>query len=482
MCATPNPRLATSLVRLTSNMRLEVARKSCRDWFFRLTHAVGIDRAVAYTVLARGWTAAAGAATVILIAQFLTRREQGYYYTFSSLVAMQIVFELGFSFVILQLAAHESAHLTIHRDGRVEGDPVAYGRYASILQKAVRWYSVAAVLMGLTLVGAGWKFFATHEGPGPAIHWRIPWICTVIASSLTFWMDPVFSFLDGSGKVSQVATLRFSQAMLGSILGWGALIGHHGLFSPAMIIFGQAGAGVWFLSRYRKLLLPLLRFKIGEHKISWGTEIWPFQWRMAATWASSYVTLQIFNPVLFAFRGPIEAGRMGMSLNIANAAGAIALSWMTTKAAPFGALAANRRFEELDRLFFRTLRQSTVILLAMDSLLIGALLIIEKFVPVFSGRILGMPVFSLIVLTAVFQHVGAGEASYLRAHKREPLVYYWIVIAALSAATTVLTGKYWGAAGITLGYFLLGGIVRFSIATLVFFAKRKQWHSAESTA
>jgi len=48
----------------------------------------------------------------VVIARFLTPSEQGYYYTFNSLVALQIVFELGFSFVILQLAAHERAQLS----------------------------------------------------------------------------------------------------------------------------------------------------------------------------------------------------------------------------------------------------------------------------------------------------------------------------------------------------------------------------------
>jgi hypothetical protein len=60
-----------------------------------LRHTVGIDRAIAYSILARVWSSSAGIVTVLLIARFLTPAEQGYYYTFSSLVALQIVFELG---------------------------------------------------------------------------------------------------------------------------------------------------------------------------------------------------------------------------------------------------------------------------------------------------------------------------------------------------------------------------------------------------
>ena len=131
-----------------------------RHW---LRHVLGLDRAVGFTVLARFWSSSAGLVTVALIARFLSPAEQGYYYTFGSLVAMQIVFELGFSFVILQLASHERAHLSISDDYVITGDPVPHARLASVIQKSVRWYSVTALLLATTLLPAGLYFFHTHQ-------------------------------------------------------------------------------------------------------------------------------------------------------------------------------------------------------------------------------------------------------------------------------------------------------------------------------
>lgn len=452
-----------------------------RKWFLRLKRLTGIDRAIGFTVMARCWTAAGGVITVLLIAHFLTPQEQGYYYTFSSLVALQLIFELGFSFVILQIAAHERAQLTIYPDGRIEGSNIAHARLASILQQAVRWYSVAAILMAAVLIAAGWHFFATHKQASSSIRWHWPWILIVIASSLTFQMDPVFSFLEGCGNVSEVAHMRFTQAVLGSLLGWLALVTRHGLFSPALVIFGQAVAGSRFLMRYRRLLLSLLRYRIGSHAISWSGEVWPFQWRIAASWASSYLIMQLFNPVLFAYRGSVEAGRMGMSMNIANAVGAIALSWMTTKAAPFGTLVAKRQYPELDRLFGRTLKQSTIILLGTILVVLVGLAFIGNVMPAFPARILPLTLFAILLLTILCSHIVVGEAYYLRAHKREPLVYFWIIIAIISVAITIWTGKKWGAAGVTISYFLIGGLLRLIAATYVFFKKRKQWHAELSS-
>src|SRR4029077_15389254 len=100
-----------------------------RHW---LRTVLGLDRAIGFTVLARFWSSAAGLVTVALIARFLSPAEQGYYYTFGSLVALQIVFELGFSFVILQLASHERALLSISSNYEISGDAIAHARLSSV--------------------------------------------------------------------------------------------------------------------------------------------------------------------------------------------------------------------------------------------------------------------------------------------------------------------------------------------------------------
>jgi hypothetical protein len=444
----------------------------------RLKHWTGLDRAIAFTVTARFWSAFAGVVTILLIARFLTPSEQGYYYTFSSLVGLQIVFELGFSFVVLQLAAHERARLTFLPDGRVEGDRVAHSRIASILQKSVRWYSVAALLMGLTVLPAGLYFFATHQHAGPAVSWRLPWCLLVVAAMLTFQIDPVFSFLEGCGSISQVARMRLCQAMLGSLLAWTAMATHHGLFSPAMVILGQATAGLSFLlmSNRRRLLRSLLSFPVGEHLVGWRTEIWPFQWRIAVTALSGYFIFQLFNPVLFAFQGPVAAGRMGMSLSIATSIGSVSLAWMSTKASPFGNLVARGEFARMDKLFFRTLWQSTVLVLVCSMGFFFVLLIGGRSFPRLAMRMLPPWAFGLLLLTTIMNHIAFSEAFYLRAHKREPFLLQSVVGAILLCLSTVLLGRFWGANAVTVGYFLIGALVGLPWATYIFITKRREWH------
>lgn len=446
--------------------------------FLRLKHAIGLDRAIAFTVLARGWSTMAGVVTVLLIARFLTLAEQGYYYTFASLVALQIVFELGFSFVILQLAAHERASLHFYQDGSIAGDSVAHGRLASVLQKAVRWYAIGAVLMAAGLLPAGIYFFSAHRQPGPGVSWQLPWFAVVLATMFTFQIDPVFSFLEGCGRISQVARMRFTQAAAGSLMAWAALRLHHGLFAPALAISGQALAGGYFLFSERHLLLPLLRHNTSGCNLSWRHEIWPFQWRIAVSWLCGYFIFQIFNPVLFAARGATEAGRMGMSLSIAAALSAVAVAWMNTKASPFGTLIARSEYVALDKLFFRTLTQSTSILTAAAAATLVGLYFVTRHFPHLALRVLPPPAFGMLMVTIIFNHVVFSEAIYLRAHKREPFLPVSITVGILTACSTVVLARSWGASGVTVGYFCTSGIVGLALATYVFITKRMEWHGS----
>ena len=207
------------------------------NWIDAVKHRVGLDRAIAYTASARILQGAGSVVTVLLLVHFLNKVKQGYYYTLWSLVALQVVFELGFSFVILQIAAHERVHLEFHPDGTVTGSDRAHLRLALLLQRAVLWYLIAAAVMGLAMIVGAAHFFAMRQA-ADGTEWLWPLRVTVIACCVTFSIGPVLSFLEGTGMVAIVARTRFLQAFVASGLAWIAMLTHHGLFAPAMVLTG----------------------------------------------------------------------------------------------------------------------------------------------------------------------------------------------------------------------------------------------------
>jgi hypothetical protein len=439
----------------------------------RLKHLFGVDRAIAFTVLARVIQILGSTGTVLLILRFLTPVEQGYYYTLLSLVSLQVVFELGFSFVILQMAAHECAHLTLHADGRIEGDPTAHARLASILQKTSRWYLVAAVILCASLLPIGAYFFSRHAHTTITVAtglvaWQGPWVVAVLATAVLFLLNPFFSFLEGCGLVWQVGRMRFGQALLGAAMSWGALLAHHGLYSPGMVNLGYAAASLVFLYSRRHLCLALLRYPVGERAVSWRSEVWPFQWKIAVSWACAYFTVQIFTPVLFAYRGPAEAGQFGLSLSITIYLSALVIAWMSTKAAPFGQMIARGELPQLRRLFFRTLRQSLVVLLGICTACEAAVIALQHLSPRLAARMASPQIFALLLLTSVSGFIVQSMAIYLRSFKREPFLVQSVVVAVSTVILALLAARVWSVTGVALSYFVCTGAIGFVYALAVF--------------
>jgi hypothetical protein len=413
----------------------------------------------------------------VLIARFLTSAEQGYYYTFGSLVALQIVFELGFSFVILQMASHERAHLFITEDYAIVGSPVAHARLASVLQKSIRWYSIAALFMLCALVPTGIHFFASHLPPGQVVSWKLPWCLVVLAASFAFQIDPIFSFLEGCGYVPHVARTRLWQALVGSALAWVAMIAHFGLYAPALLITGQVIVGIGWIYTRRHLLLPLMRHISGEHRIQWWTEVWPFQWRIAVSWVCGYFIFQLFNPILFAYWGPVAAGQMGMSLNVSNALTAVGIAWVNTKAAPFGAMIARKEYGKLDQTFFRALAQSLIVLATGAVVVWVAVFYLNAEHSRFAQRILSPFPFGMLLVTMTVNLIVFSEALYLRAHKQEKFLMISVLNALLMLMSSYLLGRRFGAVGMVTGYFVINIVVGLGLGTHTFLKYRRMWHA-----
>jgi len=414
--------------------------------------ALGMDGAVVFTFLAKAVNIAGSVGTVLLIVHFLTPVEQGYYYTLLSLVSLQIVFELGFSVVVLQLAAHEAVHLTMTSQGEVGGDAAAHARLASALQLSVRWYSVAAVAMAVLLAPLGIFFFSRHAGGQNQIAWQGPWLAAVIASSISLWCIPLYAFLEGCGQVRAVAAMRLRQAAASALLGWAALIVHHGLYSPGLVILGQIAVGLIFVARHKRLLAGLMRHHSPGVTIEWQREVWPFQWRIAVSSMCSYFTVQVFIPILFALRGPVEAGQLGMSLSITGYMTTLALAWTSTKSAPFGNMIARRAFGELDLLFRRTWSQSLAVFTALAvAACIGSALL-PWIAPRLAARLVSPAIFAVLAAAAGANCAIQGLGTFLRSFKSEPFLAQSLGAAAASLLLIALTAPEWGNAGAALSY------------------------------
>ena len=443
----------------------------------------GIDRAVGYTLVGRLWTAVAGFLTLFLLTRFLTPIEQGFYYTFNSVLALQVFFELGLTFVILQFASHERAQLEWTPARTLTGDPRAKARLASLLRISLVWYAVMAALMMATLLPAGLEFFGAHAPAHAAVRWQWPWAWVVLVSGGMLAASPLYAVLEGCGLVAEVAARQLVQNVLTSLLLWLALSRHWALFAaPCSTTISLLYGLFWLWRNYRPFARDLLGSALPDVAISWRREVWPFQWKIGLSWLSGYFISSLFNPILFKYHGAVAAGQMGLSFSVMGAVAAIAMAWVTTKSAPFGSLIARREFRQLDRLFFPTLWQSASVVAVGGLGFWGAAWLLHHWHHPLALRLLPLQPLGLLIGAVVINHVVFAQALYLRAHKQEPFLILSVVIGVLVALSSYLLGRPLGAVGMMLGYFVVNATVGLGAGTAIFLWKRRAWHAPAEAA
>ncbi len=442
----------------------------------RLLQRIGVDRTVGYALVARGWTAVSGLLGLAVLTRFLSPAEQGYYYTFNSVLGFTLLLEMGLTYVILQVASHERAGLEWTAGGVLEGDPVAKARLASLLRLSLLWYGCLAVLMVGIVLPTGLLFFSRHTPIGAHLIWQWPWAGVVIASAGILALSPILALIEGLGRVAAVTQTQMFQSLAGSLVFWLALFLHCGLFAAAIfnaaILLFQA---VWLWRRQGPFLRDLLRAARPGVRIGWRDEIWPFQWKIAVSSISGLFVF-LFNPLMLAAHGAAQAGRLGLSLTVMGAITLIGLSWVTTKSAPFGTLIARGDWRELDRRFFPCLWQSWAVVALGGTAFWTAAFVLHQLHHRLAGRMLAPLPLALLVGTALINHVISSQALYLRAHKQDPFLPLSLTVGALVALSSVLVVRPYGATGLMLGYFLVYLLVGLGGGTWLFVRARRRWH------
>jgi O-antigen/teichoic acid export membrane protein len=450
--------------------------------FKKCSKKIGLDGAIAFTILSRLLQAGGGVFTLILITKYLTKVEQGYYYTFGSILAIQVFFELGLSGIITQFVAHENANLSWINSTRYTGNEESSSRLASLLRFTIYWFVVISIILFLGLLVAGYFFFSVYGKNNIDIDWQIPWVILSLSTSLSLLFSPILAFFEGLGSVKEVAKIRLFQHLVQlSLLVFFFFFGLKLYSSPIAALIAFTIVPIWILFSSKIKLLRFIWNKKGKYQINYLKEIFPFQWKIALSWISGYFIFQLFNPVLFAAEGAVAAGQMGMTLAVLNAIFSLTFSWVSTKVPVFSNLIANKQYNQLDVLFNRTLVQSSIlnflglfifisciILLRFFDIKIGGRQLVDRFLPILPMFFMMIPIF--------LNHIVGSWATYMRCHKKEPMLINSIVMALLCTISTVVFGNLFGIIGMTSGYMILA-IFSFIWTHNIFISKKKEWHN-----
>lgn len=398
----------------------------------RLKALAGLDIHVVATVLFRGWSILAGGATALLIPTFLSPSQQGYYYTFSAVLATQIFFELGLNHVLIQLTSHAAAHLRRVSETELEGD--ARWKYAilSLLKLSLKWNAAMASLFAIALL-AGGSWFFSDKGSLPTSHWMSTWVVLIFATAVNLALSARLAICEGLGEVAQVARLRLAQSIVGYSLLWLLLVCGAGLWAAVAVPLSCAiGTILWLTRRQLEKSLDVAMTNIlTDGGYTYRHDVFPLQWRIALSWASGYFIFNFLTPVVFAYQGEVAAGRLGLGLTIFSAISTVGISWVSAKIPSFSAHIARNERAELNALFNRQASRAIGVTMLCAAIFLVVSQVAGDVVPKVFERLPPTSALLLLSIATVANVAIFSMAAYMRAHKEEPLLAQSIVSALL---------------------------------------------------
>lgn len=444
----------------------------------KLKNSLGIDKAIGFTFIARLIQALGSIGNLFLISLFLTKEEQGYFYTFTSLVAVQVFFELGLNSIIIQYTAYEVAHLKYTKEDFFFGSDIHLSRLSSMLHFCVKVFSILSIILLIILNIIGYIFFNHYSLTNTDVNWSSPWILLTLSTSLLLFINPILGFLQGLGRVKETSKILLYQQIITLVTTSIVLVCKGGLWT-----LGIANLlSVIFVMSYlffsdNLIILKNIYNKINIWRIEYKKEILPYQYKIALSWISGYLIFQLFNPVIFAYDGPIIAGKMGLTIAAFNGISVLGMSWIATKVPLFSSLIALKNNQLLDDTFRKSLSQLLLItfILIISFLLFVLLLNVLNIQLV--CRFLPFTYLCLFAIITLVNQLIFSWATYLRCHKQEPYLINSIVGGLLTATSTLLFGKYFGYKGIVIGYFALTVFLGLPWAYKTYLSKKNEWYS-----
>ncbi len=400
------------------------------------------DAALAMTT--RAVQGAAMAAAGILVLLRMSATEQGFYFAFISFGLLLQLCDFGLSYASLQAASH-----------RLATDRAA--DLAALTSRALRINTIVtiAATAAVVLLG-GWTFRRADA----ATSWVAAWVAFIVAVGLNHLTAPAIFIVEGGVSVARAWRLRLAQEVGAGALLLGVLAAGGGLWSLVGYYAVRWALAAWWLRRF-DALAP--RADVARLPMThWLRELWPFQWRVGVGAISGFLVFQAFGPILFALRGPAEAGRFALSLSVMNAIVMVTTAWPVSQAAHFGIMLGRRDAERMRHHWTRLLVASTAFAVVSAAAAIGLFAFLATWQPALTARFADPATTAVLVAAAVPHHVIACFAVVLRAERRDPLMVLGLVGGVATVASMTLAARSFDTFAVALAY--LGCTVATAIA------------------
>jgi hypothetical protein len=438
---------------------------------FRVITKLNVESKTAITL--KLWQVFAGIVTIFLIGRYLRPVEQGYYYTFASLIAIQTFFELGLYLVISVNSSHEWAHLSLDSAGKIVGLADAKSRLVSLGRFMFKWYGVVACFYFLIAGSIG--VYVLQINNYRREEWLLQWLVYLVFSVVLFWITPFLYILEGCGQFVSVTKFRILQSVGNHFALWLALSLNLGLWSLALgSLFAVVAVGYYLIISNKSFFLVFYSKPAGEI-FDWQRDLFPMQWRLALQGVFTYLSFPIYPTLVFSLNGPEEAGKIGMTLQIVSAIQSFGAVQLSSQGPTLAILIAKSQKMLFETEWKKVSCNAIITVALLSALFLGSVIFANAIGWHFIGRILPANFCSMFLCGAVFNLAAQSIALYLRSQKVERMTSVGVISGLLYGCLAVWVAPKWGVYGLAASYLGVSAAVVLPMSIYIFYKAKREF-------
>lgn len=357
-----------------------------------------------------------GLLTALLVTNCLTLNEQGYFYTIGSLLSSYILLDFGLSNLLVQDSARYFSELKWSPTNSIISSRDQFkSNFLSLANWTLRLYAKLGVLT-LVLIPIGFFYFS-YAKTTDTVAWQLPWVAVVCSLALSMPAIGFLAVLEGADKIRDTYVVRILHYLIGAASAWMLLMMGQGLYAQSMAPLAIAIiVYIWMGNQFKLFIKEALNHQAA---FPWKTDLLPQQKKVGVSWLSNYLFLHVPVPIVFYFSGPADAGRMGLSMVIANVSCAIAMSWVTAVTPQLSNLVAKNKAAEAKVAFEKAFSISAALLFL--GVLAFFLINLTFQASSMAQRVLPSLQTLLVFITFGAFHSMNALVVYFRAFRKEPL-------------------------------------------------------------
>ncbi len=428
----------------------------------KLIKKFGINELVIKSVTAKLIQAVGSVLLLLIIALKFNNYEQGFYFTFLSLAALQIFFELGLGTLITQKIAkivHNGNNNSIN-DIFKNNEEKLLNEIKEIYFYNLIWSLAAAILLVPVVYGIGYLIIQNSEKTD-IVSWKIQWMTLCVLLGIQLIANLQISFFEGAGYLSEILKLKTKISFITPVVTITALLLNGGLFAISLIYLTQSLLIINWIKKTIKYEIKwkLINFFNIKVFIKWFGIIWPMQWKISVSWICGYIIYQSITPILMKYEGAIASGEYGLIANINNQMITLISAWAATKIPYYAKLRNDDNIKKLDIECKKTNKQIMAVWLII-SIILG--LFFLEYYHYKKQFYVSIYTLMMLLLISLFTLLTYSKNVLIRTFQIEPSLGPSVSFVIITIITYMTIGNEYGANGVA------GSLLAGSLASVCF--------------